>query len=202
MNMSVESDNERVKEIFRPYNLWCEEFSKEEMRQSKSPDFRVHRDSQMAFFCEVKSTAEDEWLDRQLTSAPIGSLVGGVRQDPIYNRIESKIHQAVQQFDAVNPAQAHPNVLVFVNHDSHADRYDLESVLTGSIPLQGGRRLRGFRKYSHGRIRDDKFRIHLYLWLDEVLRGKSFVFNEGTPAHYTSLVDLFSVKSEDVRLLG
>jgi hypothetical protein len=200
--MSVHLDNQRVRQLFETYNLRAEGFSKEKMCQSKTPDFRVYRGSEFVFFCEVKSAVEDEWLDRQLLSAPTETLVGGVRQDPIYNRIENKIHQAVQQFDAVNPNQAHPNVLVLVNHDRHADRVDLEAVLAGSIPLQGGGRLRGFTNYSHGRIRDDKFRIHLYLWLDEALNGKFFVFSERIPAHYAKLIDLFSAKDECIRSLG
>ncbi len=200
--MSIESDNARVKELFEAYGLRCEGFSKDEMRKSKTPDFRVYRGAEMACFCEVKSAAEDEWLDRQLNSAPTGTLVGGARNDPIYNRIENKIHEAIKQFDAVNPSQAHPNVLVLVNHDKHANRFDLEAVLIGSIPVQGGGRLRGFTNYSHGRIRDEKFRIHLYLWVDEVLNGKSFVFNEAIPAHYTRLVDLFSAKDEFIRRVG
>jgi hypothetical protein len=197
--MSIQPDNERVKELFQAYALRCEQFSKEEMHESKTPDFRVYQGSEMAFFCEVKSAAEDEWLNRQLDSAPAGMLVGGARHDPIYNRIENKIHEAIKQFDAVNPIQAHPNVLVLVNHDRHADKSDLEAVLTGSIPLQGGGRLHGFTNYSHGRIRDDKFRIHLYLWLDEALNGKFFLFSERIPTHYAKLKDLFSAKDEYIR---
>ncbi len=200
--MSIQSDNERVKDIFRAYALRCEEFSKEEMHQSKTPDFRVYQGSEIAFYCEVKSAAEDDWIDRELASAPEGMLVGGVRHDPVYNRIASKIHHAVQQFDAVNPDQVHPNVLVFINQDRHADKHDLEAVLTGSIPLRGGGRLPGFAQYSHGRIRDEKFRIHLYLWLDEALNGKFFVFSERMPTHYAKLVDLFTAKDQDIRPLG
>ena len=62
------------------------------------------------------------------------TLVGGSRNDPVYNRIADDIHQAVRQFDAVNPDLEHPNVLAFLNDPgSHSDYGDLIGVLTGQF---------------------------------------------------------------------
>jgi hypothetical protein len=128
---------------------------KAQMRQGRTPGFRVFADDEFAFFCEVKTAQEDEWLDKQLAAAPPLTL---------------------GQFDAVNPAVEYPNVLAIVNGDEGAGMTDLISVLTGSAYCESGEVRPIFREYSEGRIRKEKVRVHLYLWFDEWEPGAPQMF--------------------------
>jgi hypothetical protein len=53
--------------------LRAERFTKAEMRQGKTPDFRVFKGTEFVLYCESKHVQHDEWLDNQLEHAkPIG----------------------------------------------------------------------------------------------------------------------------------
>lgn len=155
-----------VRDYLARLGLTAARFAKLAMRQGRSPDFRVMDGESLAFYCEVKTVQEDDWLEQQFANAPAGTLVGGSRPDPTYNRISSHIHSAAGQFESVNGGCEYPNVLVFVNHDLHAGVQDLVSVLTGNAYTDSGAILPWYRAYSEGRIREEKERIHLYLWID------------------------------------
>ncbi len=161
--MENETEEKIVKEFLSKKGLCAEYFNKEEKKKSKTPDFRVFKGNEFAFFCEVKTVSRDD--------------VEGLRNDPIFNRLTDDIHNAVKQFDAVNGDVEYFNVLAFVNHDRMCDFGDLREVLTGDFYAEGGQRFPISRKFSEGRIREDKKRIHLYLWLDrakrEELEGRS-----------------------------
>jgi len=184
----------RVHEYLTSAGFGVERFRKAEMQRGRTPDFRVFTNGELAFYCEVKTAQEDEWLERQLAAAPPLTLVGGSRPDPTYNRINSYIHSAVGQFDAVNPAMERPNVLAVVNGDDDAGITDLISVLTGNAYSESGKVWPMFREYSGGRIREEKLRVHLYLWFNEWKPGKpQMFFPEGHAAHHAALCQHFSV---------
>jgi hypothetical protein len=124
------------------------------MRGRKTPDRRVYRDRELLFLLEVKEVAADEWL-------------GGERVDPRFNRLSADIHEAVKQFDSVNPDRQLPNVLAFVNRDSRCDSQDLLGVLTGHAVTADGKKLALYGKYALGRIRQERLRVDTYLWLEE-----------------------------------
>jgi len=170
---------------------------KTERRRGKTPDFRVYRGEEFQFYCEVKSIARDNWLDSQLQAAPKESIVGGVRNDPVYNRLTDDIHQAAKQFDAVNPEDKVPNVLVFVNHDSICDRQDLIGVLTGNFVTEDGSAHRVYAKFSEGRIKRDKSRIHLYCWLQHG-QMRAYVFNRSHENHRRALCKLLCQGSKRI----
>jgi hypothetical protein len=102
----------------------------------------------------VKEIAESNWL-------------GGERPDPVFNRLTDDIHEAVKQFDAVNPQRQIANVLAFVNRDPMCGAEDLRGVLTGAALTTSGEKLLIYEKYALGRIREERFRIDVYLWLEE-----------------------------------
>lgn len=81
----MDPDEERVKSYLEGKGFTAERFPKAETRAGKTPDFRVSRDGEFLFYCEVKSSPADRRLDEQLNSAALGELVGGVRNDPIFN---------------------------------------------------------------------------------------------------------------------
>ena len=114
---------------------------------------------EFAFYCEIKEIAKDDWL-------------GGAKPDPVFNRISDDIHTAVKQFNSVNPDLEHPNVLAFVNNDDRCGSLDLIGVLTGHLLLDDGGAAPIYLKYSHGRIKDEKNLIHLYLWFDSFKRSE------------------------------
>ncbi len=179
----MRSDKSNGESIVSDYltgrGLSVQRFDKAEMRQSRTPDFRVLANDRLAFYCEVKTAQEDEWLERQLDAAPPGTLLGGLRPDPTYNRVSNYVHSAAGQFDAVNAGCEHPNVLAVVNNEFEAGMHDLLSVLTGNAYTDTGP-VRMFGNFSDGRIRKEKYRIHLYLWFDA---GKPEPFKVWTQSH-------------------
>jgi hypothetical protein len=102
-----------VSEYLARLGLSAARFDKEAMRQGRTPDFRVMAADSLAFYCEVKTVQEDDWLDQQLAQVPLGTIAGGARPDPTFNRLSNHIHGAVGQFDAVNEGCVLPNVLAF-----------------------------------------------------------------------------------------
>ena len=140
----------------------CEPFSKREMRAGKTPDRRVYLGQHLAFFIEVKEVVQDDFL-------------GGARDDPRFNRLASDIHEAVKQFDAVNPHREYVNILAFVNNDSMCGSLDLNAVLTGNALTGSGEAMPIYNRQARGRIRDEKFRIDAYLWLDQSVPAKMFL---------------------------
>src|SRR5258706_13935651 len=47
--------------IFQPSNVVLQQFSKEEMAQGKTPDFKLMRGSELWGYCELKSP-RDDWV--------------------------------------------------------------------------------------------------------------------------------------------
>ena len=130
-------------------------FAKSEMRDLKTPDFRLSREGVEVALCEVKSFQRDEWLEDQLKHAAPGEFVGGLRPDPVFNRISNAVHTAFKQFESVNPAHRLLNFLFLVNHDTSAKPEDLDRVLTGfEIPCSGVRST--CAQFSEGQIREEK----------------------------------------------
>ncbi|MFZ3122343.1 MAG: hypothetical protein WA104_03120 [Thermodesulfovibrionales bacterium] len=170
------------------FQLRCERFSKDERRNRKTPDYRVYKDDTLAFFCEVKEIEKDTWLN-------------GVRADPIFNRIADDVHTAVKQFDAVNSALDYPNVMALVNNDDTCGCLDLIGVITGHLLIDNGKSAPIYQKYSEGRIKDDKSRIHLYLWFDAFKENK-FLFNAGDIRQRDKLCEYFGINREDIKLIS
>lgn len=141
-------------------------FDKKEIRSSKTPDLKLYREGCLVAFCEVKTFQHDVWLDRAMEKAAPGELAGGLRPDPIYNRISNAVHTAVRQLEAVNSQHEHLNFLVLVDRDRAAKREDLVSVLTGYWDPLHGIFEKTHTGYSEGRIREEKRRVDLYVWME------------------------------------
>jgi len=182
-------DEELVVQLLADRGLRAERFSKTERRQGKTPDFRVFHGEELKFYCEVKSVEKDTWLDKKFDAAAPGEIVGGLRDDPVFNRLTDDIHKAVAQFLAVNPGAAVPNVMVFVNHDSMCDDQDMFAVLTGQFLADDGTAHRIYAKFSEGRIKNEKYAIHLFCWAEKE-RICALTFNQAHPAHCKVLCEL------------
>ncbi len=195
-------EEKQVADFFGKKGLQAEEFTKQEKSQPKTPDFRVFRGNKLAFFCEVKTISRDEWLDNQLKAAPPGKIVGGFRKDPVFNRLSNKIHEAVKQFDVVNPNLEYPNVLVFVNHDDEdmCGFPELVNVITGDELTEDGARDGGvFGNFSEGRIKEEKLRVHLFIWIDgDEFEVKHYYFNPIDEQHFHNLCSYFDQVPEKI----
>lgn len=184
-------DLELVEEIlFSPYGFKLEKL--EETIAERTPDFRVIQDGNLAAFCEVKSP-RDDWLENQLDKAPSGQIVGGLRNDPVFNRIARHITKAATQFDAVNNEWVVPNILVFVNHDKTSQYGDLVETVTGEFRTEDGTRHVTTAHLSEGRLALPKQYIDLYVWLDVMTkRIQGYVVNEAGP-HIKKVCELFEL---------
>lgn len=197
----MEPDEEKVEHYLDERGFTVERFSKKETRAGKTPDFRVSRNGEFLFYCEVKSSPEDRWLDEQLDSASPGELVGGARNDPIFNRLTKDIYEAVKQFDAVNEDQRHPNVLVLVNHDDMCGFNDLLGILTGNFYANDGTAHPIYRQFSHGRIKDEKRKVHLLIWLDDH-KPDRLLFSQTEETHHAALCAAFGVEQSEIKQIG
>jgi len=178
-------------------------FSNAELRDRRTPDFRLSRSGKDVALCEVKSFQHDTWLDEQIKKVPPGEVAGGVRPDPIFNRISNAIHTAFKQFDSVNPAHELFNFLVLVNHDPSAHPEDLDRVLTGSEDPLHGVFDQTCLRFSQGRIREEKNKIDLYVWFD-FLKADSFRVRRlffGNPATQESVCRLLGIDPENVKMI-
>jgi len=171
----MKKDEQRVADFLKGFGLAPKPFIKEEKGRQKTPDFRVFKDEAFAFYCEVKSIKKDEWLNKLLEKAPSGINVGGARHDPIPNRISNDIHTATKQFDSVNPAVKDPNVLALVNNDTNCGFTDLFEATSGCFWAEGNNFYPSLKNISEGRIKEEKWRIHLFLWLDS-FKSDQFMF--------------------------
>lgn len=192
-------DLELVGELCGSYGVEAVRFAKKEMRVGKTPDFRLLIGSDLYAFCEVKSP-RDEWLDNLLDDAEPDEIVGGLRNDPIFNRLSTMITTAVKQFDAVNPDRLLPNVLVFVNHDDNSHFSDLQETLTGMFHADDGTRYATMLNVSEGRIREMKSRIDLYVWIDgRTKRVCGKFFSDSNRQHHDTLYSVFGEKEAKIR---
>ena len=167
-------------------------FSKEERKQSKTPDFRVFRGDAFVFYAEVKTIDAEQWSTQSTDESSEHAW-----QDPTYNRLATKVHEAARQFQAVNPDGQHPNVLIFVNFASSAKYGDLLSVVTGYLHSDDGGRRPIFGKYAEGRIRNERDDIDLYVWIDR--DGKTYqLFNTLRPTRTERLARCWAVNLDQI----
>ena len=158
-------DEITAKAFLESHGLEVIPFCKAEVRAGKTPDFKVFNEDQFLFYCEVKSS-NDYWLNQKIAASSELEIIGGERQDPIFNRLSKDIYDAARQFRAVNDSQEHANVLMLINQDALCSFEDLVSVLTGNFYDISGQIYPIYKKWSDGRINDSKRDIHLYIWLD------------------------------------
>lgn len=183
----VNADENIVTEFLAKKELESTEFQKQERRNGKTPDFRVLRNKAFAFFCEVKTIEKD--------------TVEGLREDPIFNRLTDDIHTAVKQFDAVNQKVEAPNVLAFVNYDRNCGFLDLIGVLTGNFIAENDQPHPIYKQFSEGRIKDEKARIHLFLWLDD-FKPERLLFSQTNAEFHKQLCGWFGVNPNDIKQIG
>jgi len=189
-----------VKDFLSAYGLRSDRFDKSQLAGGKSPDFKVYSNEDLALYCEVKSPQEDTWLNGELEKADAGEIVGGLRKDPVFNRLSAHIHKSRKQFDAVNKDEELPNVLAFYNQDQQSGFLDLLAVTTGNFFAEGGGVFPIYKNFSEGRIKTDIERIHLFIWLD-AYKPHRFLFNLSNHRHQDQLCSIFGYDPEKLEIV-
>ena len=184
--------------LFAGQNLQLERFDRAETVAGRTPDFRVRRDGALVAYCEVKSP-RDDFLEEQLDRAEQGRIVGGVRSDPTFNRIARHVLKAATQFEAVNVERLVPNILVFVNHADANGIADLQETLTGMFHTADGERIPTMTNVSEGRLGETRFKIDLYVWIDnKTRRVQGYLFSEAITAHVETLCVLLGLDQSQI----
>jgi hypothetical protein len=198
----MKEDEKKVELFLRDRGLEVQKFLKSDLRAGKTPDFKVldRKSGKLLFYCEVKSIGKDNWLDEKIAEVPSGQIAGGLRNDPIFNRLTTDIYQSIKQFDTVNPDISISNVLVFVNHDDFCGFLDLIGVLTGNAMTENSGAMPIYRLYSEGRIKEKKSRIHLFIWLDD-FRPDRLLFNQTDENHHKLLCDVMNMDPSSLKII-
>ena len=190
-----------VKDFLSGYGLRSEKFDKTQIGIGKTPDFRIFINTDLVFYCEVKNAQKDMWLDEKIAKADPGEIiVGGIRKDPVFNRLSAHIHKAHKQFDAVNKNESLPNVLAFYNEDKQSGFLDLLAVTTGNFYAEGGEVYPIYKNFSEGRIKADIEKIHLIIWLD-VHKPYRFMFNLANNRFQNELCSIFEYDPKQLEIV-
>ena len=109
------------------------------------------------------------------------------------------VTRGVGEMDIDPETCTNPNVLIFVNHDEMSGYDDLASAITGDFITDDGARYPIYRMVSEGRIKDEKFRVHLYVWIEaETQTPKNLIFNKAHEAHLTTLCKYFGADPSEL----
>jgi hypothetical protein len=171
----MDNSEQIVQDYLAGMGFTPERYDKNELRAgAKTPDFKVSRGGRFEFHCEVKS-GRDPFDEKMWEIERPDGMYGGMRPDPIFNRLISHIHDASLQFKSVNADHAAFNVLAMVNYDEKASVLDLVSVTTGNFIAEGGARLPLDRWLAGGRVATDKQEIDAFLWFDPHKRATPLI---------------------------
>lgn len=180
----MKDTEEMVKGWLQEFSLVPERYTKKEMRNGlMTPDFKVIKEQQLQFFCEVKAV-----LDKGK---------GNSENDTTPNQLTDDIHDSFKKFRDVNVSHTVPNVLAFVNRKFTAGVDYLDDVLTGHWYMDDGKAYPFYVYYSFGRIKDEKSEIDLYLWFECGDKVK-FRFTESSQPHFEHLCQLFGITPSKV----
>ncbi len=132
-------------------------YSKDEQRikNNKTPDFKVYKEQQLIFYCEVKDIRED---NRNYDN-------GGLK-DNTYDIVSDCIHESYRQFLSVNKSHNVPNVLAICSKRHGIDFWDYKFTCEGGYKNNEGKFVPALKKVSEGRIKSEKTFIDLCIWYD------------------------------------
>jgi hypothetical protein len=94
-----------------------------------NPDLKLYFDGNLIAYCELKSIMPYE-LELP-SNFPSGQIYQDVHNDPAFNSIQNKIHEASKQLRSVNPDHDLPNIVFFLNHYKYRGIQDLRWVIKG-----------------------------------------------------------------------
>jgi hypothetical protein len=135
-----------------------------------NPDFKVYIKGSLFAYCELKSIMPYELeMPPNLTS---GQIYEGLHNDPAFNTIQNKIHEASKQLRSANQNQGLPNIVFFINHHRYPGFPDLWWVITGQVSPKNPDVL-DIRYLKRLLKKDDLPVIDFIIWMDS-FTGKIF----------------------------
>ncbi len=78
---------------------------------------------------------------------------------------------------------------------------DLLGILTGNFYANDGTSHLTYQQFSHGRINDEKGKIHLFIWLDDQACDR-LLFSQTEETHHVSLCSAFGVEKNEIKQIG
>lgn len=195
-----EADLDLVSRYLASNELTTERFSKAEMAGRRTPDFKVLKDGEVVAYCEVKSP-HDPWLDSLLDEAPAGTIVGGERADPVFNRLARHLKSADEQLAVVNPDREKFNIVAYVNHDDMTGIEDLREAIAGDFLGVSGRRVRTQPHLAEVVLKSAKERVDGILWFEpSATMVPAAILNEGDPDRLRRFCDLFGFDPSEIQV--
>lgn len=192
------NSEQKVSDFLSLFGLKSNRFDKKALRSGKTPDYKVYKDGEMTFYCEVKHIQKDQWLDYDKANAD--HVIAKFGKDPTFNRLSSHIHKSAKQFNAVNNAQQYPNVLAIFNEYEQCGFLDLLAVTTGQLFAEDGENYPIYKSISEGRVKKDIENIHLFVWLD-AYKPHRFLFNTVNPIFRNELCSIFAFSPEKLEMV-
>ncbi len=171
-------------------NIFKEKFNLDLVKiqegDKKTPDFEGFFDGKLRFYMELKTIEVDTFTD-------------GVRNDPVFNRISSKIHNAFKQLNETNQDHLNPNILLLYNYDDSIDETYLDNITTNMFFADDGSSWPIYKQYTR-RIKDERGFIDLYMWYQNKDNRLHFRFwNSAGDNYYNSLCEYFGIKPLEVQ---
>lgn len=150
--------------------LRVERFSKDDLRRHgmKTPDFKVFRNSQLVFFCEVKEITDADPLEARYVEVAPGlkraSQLGD--SDSPVNRVILKAQEAIEQFCSVDPEHKELRVLALVNTYDLTGPDVLLELLQGHQVTDSGMEFLTTHEGARKAMQTIASEIDLYWWLE------------------------------------
>ncbi len=163
-------------------------FNVEKIQESdfKTPDFKVHKNSDFVFYCEEKSL-DDKDCD-YITPDDLDCFIANNEDsDATYNSLSTIIRKAIKQFNSVNPNREFPNVLAITNFNIMKDIQDIFISLTGYAPLESGEYL---KIHKVGRLASELHNIDLFLWFNKD-NFSGLIWGDNRQLHVKRLKEIF-----------
>ena len=137
-----------------------------------NPDLKLYIDGNLFAYCEMKSIMPYE-LDLP-SNLPSGQIYQDEHNDPAFNSIQNKIHEASKQLRSVNPDHDLPNIVFFVNHHKYRGIQDLRWVIKGQ-PSEKATDVFDPRYLKRLLEKDDLSVIDYIIWIDS-FSDKAFYY--------------------------
>lgn len=162
-------DKKLVMLFFKTKNIEARHFPKKS--KGKQVDFELYFGNNIFGYCELKSILDYDFY--------------GLWHDPTYNKVQNKTHEAVKQFNSVNPDHVKPNIVFFMNHTRKVGFQDLWYVLTGQVspPTQPSEPI-DLQYYKRLSKKDDLAAIDYFIWADTIGDNISYLIKDGS--HFTN----------------
>lgn len=175
--------------IFDGNGVALEAYDDAELKQGKTPDFKLRKNGALCGFCELKSPRDDFIL-----AAPEPGRMAVRKNLPYYRKLGSFVKNAVKQFDAVNADRERPNILVFVSHSPEIERRDLIATIVG-LPVPGGKSIYLLGRKMQHQVMAAARKVDLFLWIDASARTCQHL-TDPNAKHRTTALQLLGLPLE------